>query len=181
MPHIPLANTDTATGLQKELFGQIEGAFGMVPNMFKTLGNSPVSLQAMFGFFGALSKGKLGAKLGEQIAVLVADINRCEYCLAAHTVLGQMAGVSADALTQAQAGKSNDAKTQAALDFAAKLVKNRAQVSAQDVQAVRNAGFNDEEVAEILAHVALNIFTNYTNVAFNVPLDFPKVELRAAA
>ncbi|MGB4100684.1 MAG: peroxidase-related enzyme [Alphaproteobacteria bacterium] len=181
MPNLAPANPDTATGLQKELFAQIQGAFGTVPNMFKTIGNSPAALQAMFGFFGALSKGKLGPKLGEQIAVLVADINRCEYCLAAHTVLGQMAGLSADTMAQAQAGKSNDAKTQAALDFAAKLVRNRANVTAQDVQTVRNAGFNDEEVAEILAHVALNIFTNYTNVAFDVTVDFPKVALRAAA
>jgi uncharacterized peroxidase-related enzyme len=181
MPHITLANPESASGLQKELFTQINGAFGVVPNMFKAIGNSPAALQAMFGFFGALGQGKIGAQLGEQIAVLVADINRCEYCLAAHTVLGQKAGVSADAMAQAQAGKSADARTQAALDFAAKLVKNRAQVSAQDVQAVRNAGFSEEEIAEILAHVALNIFTNYTNVAFDVPVDFPKVELRAAA
>ncbi len=181
MPHIPPANPDTASGLQKDLFTQINGAFGAVPNMFKTIGNSPAALQAMFGFFGALGKGKINAKLGEQIAVLVADINRCEYCLAAHTVLGQKAGMSADAMAQAQAGKSSDPKTQTALDFAAKLVKNRAQVSAKDVQTVRNAGFSDEEIAEILAHVALNIFTNYTNVAFDVAVDFPKIALRKAA
>lgn len=181
MSYIPQANPETATGQQKELFGQIQGAFGVVPNMFKTIGNSPAALQAMFGFFGALGKGKIGAKLGEQIAVLVADINRCEYCLAAHTALGQSAGLSAETMAQAQAGKSADAKTQAALDFAAKLVKRRAQVTQQDVQDVRAAGFSDEEIAEILAHVALNIFTNYTNVAFDVPVDFPKVALRATA
>jgi uncharacterized peroxidase-related enzyme len=181
MTHITLANPDQSGGLQKDLFTQIHGAFGAVPNMFKAIGNSPAALQAMFGFFGALGKGKIGSKLGEQIAVLVADINRCEYCLAAHTMLGQKAGVSTDAMAQAQAGKSSDPKTQAALDFAAKLVRNRAQISAQDVQAVRNAGFSDEEIAELLAHVALNIFTNYTNVAFDVPVDFPKINLRAAA
>jgi uncharacterized peroxidase-related enzyme len=181
MPNITLANPDTATSTQKELFSKIQGTFGVVPNMFKAIGNSPAALQGMFGFFGALGGGKIGAKLGEQIAVLVADINRCEYCLAAHTVLGEKAGVSADALAQAQMGKSNDLKTQAALDFVSKLVKNRAQVTAQDVQAVRNAGFDDEEIAEILAHVALNIFTNYTNVAFDVPVDFPRASLRTAA
>ncbi|MCC6598869.1 MAG: carboxymuconolactone decarboxylase family protein [Alphaproteobacteria bacterium] len=181
MPYLPPANVESASGQQKELFNQIQGAFGGVPNMFKTIGNSPAALEAMFGFFGALGKGRLGAKLGEQIAVLVADINRCEYCLAAHTVLGQKAGVSAETMAQAQSGKSADPKIQAALDFAAKLVKNRAQISAQDVQAVRDAGYNDEEISEILAHVALNIFTNYTNVAFDVEIDFPKVELKKAA
>ncbi len=181
MSHIELANPDNAAGKQKELFTQIKDAFGVVPNMFKAIGNSPAALQSMFGSFGALGGGKIGAKLGEQIAVLVADINRCEYCLAAHTVLGQKAGLTAADMANAQSGKSSDAKTQAALNFAAKLVKQRAQITRADVQEVRSAGFSDEEIAEILAHVALNIFTNYTNVAFDVPVDFPKVNLRQAA
>lgn len=181
MSYIETLNPDQASGKQKELFDQINGAFGTVPNMFMVIGNSSAALQSMWGSFGALGGGKIGAQLGEQIAVLVADINRCEYCLAAHTVLGQKAGLSAEQMASAQAGHSDDARTQAALDFTAKLVKNRAQVSQGDVQAVRDAGFSDEEIAEILAHVALNIFTNYTNVAFDVEVDFPKVNLRQAA
>ncbi|MEZ5691678.1 MAG: carboxymuconolactone decarboxylase family protein [Rickettsiales bacterium] len=181
MAYIGLTNPEQTSGKQKELFDQIKGAFGVVPNMFKAIGNSPAALQSMFGSFGALGGGKIGAQLGEQIAVLVADINRCEYCLAAHTVLGQKAGLSADDMASAQNGKSSDARTQAALDFAAKLVKNRAQISSEDVKKVRDAGFSDEEIAEILAHVALNIFTNYTNVAFDVEVDFPKVNLNKVA
>lgn len=177
MSHLPLVDPTSASGNQEALFKQINGAFGVVPNMFKAIGNSSAALESMWTSFGALGKGILGTKLGEQIAVLVADINRCEYCLAAHTALGQQAGASAEEMAAAQAGNSSDPKSQAALDFAAKLVKERANVSASDVQAVQSAGFNDEEIAEILAHVALNIFTNYTNVAFDVPVDFPKVSL----
>ncbi|MEZ8303347.1 carboxymuconolactone decarboxylase family protein [Vibrio splendidus] len=175
MSNLPLVAPTSASGAQEALYKQINGAFGAVPNMFQTIGNSSAALESMWTSFGALGKGVLGAKLGEQIAVLVADINRCEYCLAAHTVLGKNAGVSEDEITAAQAGKSSDPKVQAALNFASKLVVERGQVSQADVNAVRNAGFSDEEVAEILAHVALNIFTNYTNVAFDVPVDFPKV------
>lgn len=181
MSNLPLNNPENTSGEHKALFDQIQGAFGSIPNMFKTIGNSSAALESMWTSFGALGKGKLGAKLGEQIAVLVADINRCEYCLAAHTLLGQNAGVSEQDMAQAQAGSSSDPRTQAALDFSAKLVKNRGQVTKEDVQAVRNAGFSDEDIAEILAHVALNIFTNYTNVAFDVLVDFPKVQLRQAA
>ena len=134
-------------------------------------------LKMMWSAFGALGGGKLGAKLGEQIAVAVADINRCEYCLAAHTALGKGAGLSNEVMSQAQVGKSNDPKTQAALTFAVKLVKERANVAPDDIAALKKAGYSDEDIAEILAHVALNIFTNYTNVAFDVPVDFPKVAL----
>ncbi|MCG8382408.1 MAG: carboxymuconolactone decarboxylase family protein [Gammaproteobacteria bacterium] len=178
MSYIPLTNPDAVPGDHKALFDQINGAFGVVPNMFRAIGNSPAALESLWTSFGALGKGKLNAKLGEQIAVLVADINRCEYCLAAHTALGQKAGASVEEMALAQAGQSSDPRTQAALDFSAKLVKNRAKVSQADVQAVRNAEFDDAEIAEILAHVALNVFTNYTNVAFDVPIDFPKVDLR---
>jgi uncharacterized peroxidase-related enzyme len=133
----------------------------------------------MWGSFGALGAGTLGAKLGEQIAVAVANRNRCEYCLAAHTALGKNAGVSDDDMASAQTGKSLDPKTQAALTFSLKIMEQRAAISQADVEAVRTAGFNDGEIVEIMAHVALNLFTNYVNVAFNVPVDFPKVALKA--
>ncbi|MEZ5492079.1 MAG: carboxymuconolactone decarboxylase family protein [Gammaproteobacteria bacterium] len=181
MSRLPLVAPTSASGNQKVLFDQINGAFGVVPNMFKAIGNSSAALESMWTSFAALGNGALGAKLGEQIAVLVADINRCEYCLAAHTLLGKNAGASEEEMAAAQAGKSSDPKVQAALDFAAKLVIKRASVSQSDIEEVREAGFSDEEIAEILAHVALNIFTNYTNVAFDVPVDFPKVNLRPAA
>lgn len=176
--NIALKNTQDTVRSHKKMFDQIENAFGKIPNMFLSIGNSSAALESMWGSFGALSKGKLGAKLGEQIAVLVADMNRCEYCLAAHTVLGQKAGATAAEMTAAQAGEAKDQRTQAALNFAGKLVKARGLVATTDVENVKAAGFSDEEVAEILAHVALNTFTNYTNTAFAVPVDFPAVALR---
>lgn len=178
MSHLTIKIPEQTEGHHKQMFDQIKGAFGVVPNMFKVIGNSEAALASMWGSFGSLGKGKINAKLGEQIAVLVADINRCEYCLAAHTVLGQKAGATAAEMSAAQAGESADPRTQAALKFAGKLVRERAKISKADVQAVKDAGFSDAEVSELLAHVALNIFTNYTNVAFDVPLDFPKIKLR---
>ena len=149
--------------------------------MFRAVANSPAALQSMWAAFGALGSGTLSAKLGEQIAVAVANRNACEYCLAAHTALGRKAGATADEMAAAQVGSASDAATQAALNFALKVVEQRAQITADDVQALRTAGFSDEAVMEILAHVALNLFTNYVNVAFDVPLDFPAVKLRPAA
>lgn len=179
MPRIELQNPQSATGERKEILSQIHSAFGATPNMFKAIANSTPALKMMWSAFGALGAGKLGAKLGEQIAVAVADLNRCEYCLAAHTALGKGAGLSAEIMSLAQSGKSAEPKIQAALTFAVKLVKERANVSPDDISALKKVGYSDEEIAEILAHVALNIFTNYTNVAFDVPVDFPKVALRS--
>lgn len=180
MARIPLIAAADTTADRKALLDTIHQAFGATPNMFRAVANSPAALQSMWGSFGALGGGVLGAQLGEQIAVAVADRNACEYCLAAHTALGRKAGVSPEALSAAQRGESVDPKTAAALRFALKLVNDRGQVSDADVQAVRVAGFSDEAIVEILAHVALNLFTNYVNVAFAVPVDFPAVKLRHA-
>lgn len=177
MPRIELQNPQTTTGERKEILGQIHAAFSTTPNMFKAIANSTAALRMMWSAFESLGSGKLGAKLGEQIAVAVADFNRCEYCLAAHTALGKGAGLSAEVMHLAQSGKSNDPKIQAALSFAVKLVKERGKVSPDDILALKKAGYSEEDIAEILAHVALNIFTNYTNIAFDVPVDFPKVAL----
>jgi uncharacterized peroxidase-related enzyme len=181
MNRIPLIDRANTSADRKALLDQIHGAFGATPNMFRAVANSPAALQSMWSSFGALGAGTLGAKLGEQIAVAVADRNACEYCLAAHTVLGKKAGASTEEMAAAQAGKASDPKTQAALRFALKVVNERAQVSDADIQSLRAAGFSDEAVVEILAHVALNLFTNYVNVAFAVPVDFPAVKLRRAA
>ena len=181
MNRIPLIDRAHTSPDRKALLDQIHGAFGATPNMFRAVANSPAALQSMWAAFGALGSGTLSAKLGEQIAVAVANRNACEYCLAAHTALGRKAGATADEMAAAQVGSASDAATQAALNFALKVVEQRAQITADDVQALRTAGFSDEAVMEILAHVALNLFTNYVNVAFNVPLDFPAVKLRPAA
>lgn len=178
MSRVPLIDPSTATGARHAMLAQIHGAFGAVPHMFQAVANSPAALQSMWGAFGALGSGVLGAKLGEQLAVAIANRNGCEYCLAAHTALGRKAGATAEEMAEAQIGRAQDARTAAALAFALQLVEARGQVGASAVQALRDAGLGDEEIVEIVAHVALNLFTNYVNNALAVPLDFPKVALR---
>ncbi|CAH0347861.1 carboxymuconolactone decarboxylase family protein [Aquabacterium sp. CECT 9606] len=177
MSRVTLLQATQAPAASQAILGQIQQAFGATPNMFKAVANSPVALQSMWAAFGALSKGSLGSTLGEQIAVTIANRNQCEYCLAAHTALGQKAGVSAAEMAAAQLGQSTDPRTAAALRFALKVVSQRGQITDGDVASLHEVGFGDEQVVEILAHVALNLFTNYINVALNVPVDFPKVAL----
>jgi uncharacterized peroxidase-related enzyme len=181
MSRIPLVDPATTTGAVHDQLEQIRGAFGGVPSMFRAVATSPAALTSMWSAFGALGGGTLGPAIGEQIAVAVANRNACAYCLAAHTALGRKAGVTREALTAAQTGTSDDAPTAALLTFALAVVEQRGQVSAADVQAVRDAGWGDEQVVEVIAHVALNLFTNYVNVALDVPVDFPTVGLRRAA
>jgi uncharacterized peroxidase-related enzyme len=181
MNRVKLITEASAAGDSQALLEQIQGAFGAVPAMFQAVANSPVALKSMWGSFGALAGGTLSPKLKEQLAVAIADRNDCEYCLAAHTALGRKAGASALEISEAQAGRSAEPQTAAALAFALKVVENRAQLEEADFDAVRRVGFSDEAIVEIIAHVALNLFTNYVNVALRVPVDFPQVKLRKSA
>src|SRR3569833_1216273 len=175
MTRSDLVDPDQATDQRAETLAQSKGAFGLVPNMFRAGANSPAALTSMWSQFGALGNGSLGAKIGEQIAVAVADRTRCDYCLSAHTMLGRKAGATTEEMTAAQSGRSDDPRTDAVLKLAAALVDKRGQIDEADLQAARDAGLGQEEIVETVAHVALNVFTNYINVALEVPVDFEQV------
>jgi len=181
MSHVPLVDRDTTSGAVQEQLDQIQAAFGTVPSMFKAVANSPAALTSMWGSFNAFGSGALGPEMTEQIAVAVANRNSCEYCLAAHTALGRNAGVTSEALADAQSGISKDPRTEAMLRFALGLVDERGQVNVTEIEALREHGWTDEHIVEAIGHVALNVFTNYINIALGVPLDFPRVALRPAS
>jgi len=177
MTRLEALNPEQATGQAKELFTGIKNKLGMVPNMMRTMGNSPAVLQAYLHLSDDLGKGSLGGKLGELLALSIAEENSCNYCLSAHTFIGEkLVKIDENELTAAREGKNNDAKIAAALTFAKALVNKQGRVSNDDVAAVKAAGYTEGEVGEIVGHVALNVFTNYFNNTANTDIDFPVVE-----
>lgn len=158
-----------------QTFDAIQKTLGMVPNMMRTMAQSPSVLDGYLGLSGALGRGRLASTLQERIALAVAEANACDYCLSAHTALGRRAGLSDDELTASREGRSADASADAALRFAMAVLDRRGAVTDDDLARVRAAGFPDAEIVEIIAHVALNVFTNYFNRAAGTEIDFPKV------
>ncbi len=155
---------------------------GSVPNLFRVIANSPAALEGYFGLNGALGKGSLDAQTRERIALAVAEINGCGYCLSAHTYLGKNLAKLDDAeMTANRSGASNDTKADAAVRFAVKIVRERGHVTDADVAAVKLVGYDDAQIIEIVAHVALNTLTNYVNEVAKTEIDFPVVKLRSAA
>lgn len=165
----------TPEGKAADLFAAIKGQLGMVPNIFKAFAHSPAVLEAYLQQSGTLATGALSAQLREQIAVVTAGTNACDYCASAHTLLGKNAGVSTDELAKNLRGESADSKTQAALTFAKEIVEKQGRVTETTLTAVRNAGFSEAEIVEIIAHVGMNIFTNYFNHIAGTQVDFPLV------
>lgn len=177
MTRLKAVSPEQASGKTKELFSAINSKFGVVPNIMKTMGNSPAFLEGYLNLSGALSSGTLGVKNSALIALVVAETNACNYCLSAHTYLGaNLAKLDEDVMETARLGKSKDSKTNAILKFAQILVTKRGHVNDADVAAVKAAGVTEGEVGEIVGHVALNILTNYFNNTANTEIDFPVVE-----
>ena len=155
---------------------------GVVPNLFRLVSNSAAALEGYLGLSGALAKGKLPAQTRERIALAVAEINGCDYCLSAHTYLGKNLAHLDDAeMTANRSGASNDPVADAAVRFAARIVRERGHVSDEDVRAVKMAGYDDAQIVEIVQHVALNTWTNYVNLVALTEIDFPVVTARKAA
>lgn len=178
--HLP-ASIDAAPSASRPLLEGVKKLLGSVPNLFRLTANSPAALEGYLGLNGALAKGILPPQTRERIALAVAEINGCDYCLSAHTYLAKNLARLDDAEIAANRnGTSSDPKADAAVRFAVKLVRERGRVVAGDVAAVKAAGYSEAEIVEIVAHVALNTLTNYLNEAFETPIDFPAVTASAA-
>ena len=175
MARITQISPEAASGRAKELLEAVKGKLGLIPNMTRAMANAPAVLDGYLELSGALSKGTLPAKAREQIAIAVAQANGCDYCVAAHSAVGRMVGLTVDQIRDSRLGTAVEPKADALIQFARKVVDARGGVGDADLDEVRAAGFDDAAIAEVVANVALHVFTNYFNRMAETDLDFPKV------
>lgn len=183
MPRIaPIDTTKADSGVQATL-SAVKAKVGMVPNLFTTFARAPAVLHGYLAFSDSLSKGVLTAKQREIISLTVAQANECHYCLSAHTLMGKGAGLSAEAIRKAREGRGENPADDAVAILAATMLASRGQVSDADIAVARKAGLTDAHILEVVAGVALNVLTNFTNNVCQTEVDFPKVDvaLRSAA
>jgi uncharacterized peroxidase-related enzyme len=184
MNRIAIPTPEQTPAASQPLLAAVHKQLGVVPNLMKLVGNSPAALEGYLSLNGALAKGTLGTKTGERIALAIAEVNGCNYCLSAHTYLGKHVAKLDDLeLAANRNGTSSDPKAAAAVHFATQVALARGHVADADVQTVKAAGYSDAQVLEIVLHVALNTLTNYVNEVAQTEIDFPLVTagLRAAA
>lgn len=181
MSRLAIPARDDVPEASKPILDAVHKQLGVVPNMFRLIASSPATLQGFAANNGALTK-TLDVKTRERIALAVAQVNGCDYCLSAHSYLGlNLAKISPEEVALNRKGESGDAKADAAVRFAAKIVRERGHVGNADIKAVRDAGFGDGQIVEIIAVVAENIFTNLLNVVAETDIDFPVVRATEAA
>lgn len=181
MARITVVSTESANVEQKQLFAAIQAQLGVVPNFLRVLANSPAALKGFLGLHGIAHDGTLEAPTRERIALALAQQNSCEYCLSAHTAIGRKAGLTNSEIDANRSGTSEDPRAAAAVRFARALVEHKGDVTSAELLAVREAGYDDAQIVEIIAHVGMNLLTNILGRASRVDIDFPRVGVDAPA
>jgi uncharacterized peroxidase-related enzyme len=167
-------NLETAPVASRPLLEGVHKQLGVVPNMFKLIAVSPIALEASLALSATLGKGTIAPPTRERIALAVSEINGCLYCLSAHQYVGKNLAKLDDAeLSANRAGSSNEPKAAAAVQFAAKVARERGHVSDGDIRALKAAGYDEAQLIEIVLRIALHTFTNYLNVIAETEIDFP--------
>lgn len=181
MARIKIVTAESANPEQQALYQAIHAQLGMVPNFLKVFANSPAALKAYLGLHGIASEGSLDPRTRERIALALAQQNSCEYCLSAHTAIGRKAGLDGAEIAANRDGTSRDEKAAVAVRFARSLVTHMGEVTTEELMDMRNAGYSESDIVEVITHVGMNILTNLLGKAGRVDIDFPKVDLKLAA
>lgn len=181
MSRINLVTNATANPEQQALFDAIQGQLGMVPNFLRIFANSPAALRAFLGLHGIAGEGSLDALTRERIALGLAEQNACEYCVSAHTAIGRKTGLSNSEMEANRAGGSEDRKAAVAVKFARSLARTNGAINTAELLEVREAGYDDAQIVEIITHVGMNVLTNILGKASRVEIDFPRVSLKQAS
>ena len=177
MSRISVPAVESATGATAEVYAEVKKAAGSVPNLFVALGAlTPQVLKAVLNAEGVLGAGTLSRQEQETIKLAVSELTGCDYCLAAHTMIGKMTGLSGEGMRQIRAGEpTGDARRDALVRFVRELQTTSGTISAEQFGAIKAAGYSDAQLVEITLAIALTVFTNTFNRINDTDLDFPPV------
>lgn len=173
MPRLNAVSVDQANGRVRELFDGLQKAIGAVPNIYQGVASSPVALDALLGLGAKLGEGRLGKAEAEAVKLVVAQTYGCNYCLAAHTMVGRKAGLSEADTIAIRRGVIADPKLSALVRFVGNALQPAGRISDEDLRAIRTAGFDDGQVTEILMVLAQTVFTTLFNRVNQTEVDFP--------
>lgn len=178
MSRLHTVNVNESTGHAAQLFTAIKSAVGMVPNAYATVGSSsPVALEAALNLDAALGRSSLSKKQVEVVKLAVSAVAECDYCLAAHTLMGKHTGLSREAIIAIRTGQpSGDAAVDALARFSTLLVSSAGTVPAEAVATIKAAGYSDAQVIDTLLAIASITFTNLVNRVNDTVIDFPAAD-----
>ena len=177
MSRLSVPTFESATGATAEVYGQIKKAIGNVPNTFAAIGaHGPAALKAVLAADAVLASGSLSKRDQETIKLVISSVAGCDYCVAAHSLLGKLAGLKPDELKNIRNRQpTGDVKRDALIRFVRKLAASSGTVSEADFAAIKAAGYTDAQLVDISLAFATTVFTNVFNRINDTAIDFPAV------
>ncbi|MBR1170153.1 carboxymuconolactone decarboxylase family protein [Bradyrhizobium liaoningense] len=175
MARIDIPKREDAPAESKPILDKVDKMLGFVPNLHRIMSISPNAISAWATLMASLSK-TLDVKTRDGIALAVSEADGCDYCLAAHSFSARsLAKIPMDEIELNREGRSSEPKREAAVAFARALIETRGKVSDAQFAAVKNAGWTDANIVEMIALTAQYVLTNFMNNAVQTPIDFPEV------
>jgi len=176
MKKITVPGYDQVNAGTRQLFNTLKTRLGKVPNLYATIGYSEHALKAFLAFEEILNEGVFSPKEREAIALVVSEINGCEYCLAGHTLAAIRRGMTKDETLDARRGKMADPRLNVIVRLAKSITENKGFADEMIVEEFYNTGFNEGAVMELIGLVTVRIYTNYVFAFTGIPVDFPLAE-----
>jgi uncharacterized peroxidase-related enzyme len=175
MSRLPVPRIETATGATAEIYSMIKKSIGSVPNTFAAIGaHGPAALKAVLAADAILASGSLDKRDQETIKLTVSNVTGCDYCEAAHSLLGKLAGLSPETLKKIRTGEpTGDAKRDALVRFVRKLTQSSGTISRDDFDGIKLAGYSDAQLVDISLAISITVFTNIFNRINDTDIDFP--------
>lgn len=177
MSRIPVLTPESATPAQAEIFAKTVAKFGKNPLLMSAMTNSPAMMNSYLTLFQNLTDGRFDKKLARKIGLAIGEENGCEYCISLLAAIAKLQKLTDEDIELARHGKSTDSKEEALLTFVLQLVRHKGDLTNAEVQAVKDAGWTDEDVSEVFGHLILNFLTNYFWKVARTDIDFPVLRL----
>ena len=174
MARIQPIDPENTSGKTKEILDALDADFGIVPNIFKTMANSPSTLLAYHSMLDALEDASIGPVIREKISLAISEKNHCQYCTAAHVVMAKDLGIDDVDIQKARLGEGSTDRENAILELALAIMDNHGLIRHNEIENARNNAISDAEICEIVAVVAKSMFANYFNHVAQTDIDFPE-------
>jgi uncharacterized peroxidase-related enzyme len=171
MQRLPAIDPQTAGGETRLVLDEVEARVGTSPNVVRTIANSPTALRGYLALDRELASGTLDPQFRELVAIAVAGANACDYCAAAHAAAAIRLGLDAEVVRAARQARSADPRVEAALQFARTIAEYRGDITDEEFDRMRRAGYTHQEIAEIIANVVLCVYANYFNSVARTEID----------
>ncbi|MBS1522485.1 MAG: carboxymuconolactone decarboxylase family protein [Bacteroidetes bacterium] len=173
MKTIAVPTVDQVNAESKVMFESMQKRLGKVPNLYATMGYSSHALKAFLDLDATLSAGVFNGKQREAIALVVSEVNHCEYCLAGHALAAIRNGLTKEETINIRKGYSSDEKIDAIVKLAKSIAETKGHPEERYVDRFFAAGYDEAALMELIGFVTVRVFTNYVFAVTNIPVDFP--------